>query len=362
MAGTRTTIEGGFATGMRAMRIHRLGPIEGDAAPLVAERIAVPKPSAGELLLRVHACGVCHTELDEIEGRTPPPTLPVTPGHQVVGRVIAEGPSCTAGLMGARVGVAWIHSACGRCRWCRNGLENLCPDFRACGRDAPGGYAEYMTVPEGFAHPIPDGIGDLEATPLLCAGAVGYRALSLCGLQDGELLGLTGFGASGHLVLQMAQHLYPNSPVHVFARSEKERRFADHLGASWTGDTTDEPPRGLDAIIDTTPAWLPVLAAMEALAPGGRLIINAIRKEAGDQEVLSNLDYDRHLWREKQLSTVANVTRRDVRHCLELAEQIPLKPRITPYALEQANQALLELKQGNIEGAKVLRLLDIPPA
>jgi propanol-preferring alcohol dehydrogenase len=342
---------------MRAMRIHLTGPMDGRAAPLSADRVETPRPGPGELLLRVHACGVCHTEIDEIEGRTPPPRLPMTPGHQVVGTVVAEGPECSLGLHRKRVGVAWIHSACGSCEWCLEGRENLCPGFRACGRDAPGGYAEYMTVPEAFAHRIPDRIGDLEATPLLCAGAVGYRALHLCQLQNGQLLGLTGFGASGHLVLQMARHLYPDSPIHVFARAGAEREFALSLGATWAGATTDQPPALLQAIIDTTPAWLPVLAGMEALAPGGRLVINAIRKEAGDRAELSELDYDRHLWREKTLTTVANVTRRDVAECLRLAAEIPLQPHVTPFALEEANRALAELKQGGIRGAKVLRIL-----
>jgi propanol-preferring alcohol dehydrogenase len=214
-----------------------------------------------------------------------------------------------------------------------------------------------MVVAEAFAHAIPGGIDDVEATPLLCAGAVGFRALTLCNLSNGQTLGLTGFGASGHLVLQMARHLFPDSPIFVFARSAAERVFAAQLGAAWTGDSADSPPSGVDAVIDTTPAWLPVLAALEALAPGGRLVINAIRKEAGDREVLSGLDYDRHLWREKSLSTVANVTRRDVAECLRLATQIPLRPHVTAYTLEDANRALLELKRGEIRGAKVLRLV-----
>ena len=341
---------------MRAMRIHRLGPLDGAELPLRADRIPLPGAGPGEVLVHVQACGVCHTEIDEIEGRTPPARLPMTPGHQVVGTVVEQGPDCRLGLLRQRVGVAWIHSACGHCAWCRQGRENLCPDFRACGRDAPGGYADYMVVSESFAHPIPDTIDSLEATPLLCAGAVGFRALRLCHLENGQALGLTGFGASGHLVLQMARHLYPDSSTYVFARSAEERDFAGQLGADWAGHTTDRPPRALDAIIDTTPAWLPVLAAMEALVPGGRLVINAIRKEAGDQGVLADLDYDRHLWREKTLQTVANVTRRDVSECLRLAAEIRLRPHVTPYALEQANEALLELKRGGIRGAKVLRL------
>jgi len=344
-------------TNMRAMRIHRLGAMNSAQPPLEQDLIPVPVPGDSELLIRVHACGVCHTEIDEIEGRTPPSSLPMTPGHQVVGSVVSQGPACTLGLINQRVGIAWIHSACGECQWCLGGMENLCPDFIACGRDAPGGYAEYMTIPESFAHIIPDQIGDLEATPLLCAGAVGYRALRLCQLENGQNLGLTGFGASGHLVLQMAQHLYPDSRFFVFARSETERAFATELGATWTGNTTDQPESSLDAIIDTTPAWLPVLAALEALAPGGRLVINAIRKESADQDILATLDYDKHLWREKSLSTVANVTRSDVRECLRLATEIPLRPHVTAYPLENANQALLEMKQGQIRGAKVLQIM-----
>ena len=340
----------------RAMRIHSTGPIDPGSEPLVLDRIATPRPGEGEVLIQVEACGVCHTELDEIEGRTPPAVLPMTPGHQVVGTVVEEGSNCRLGLQGRRVGVAWIHSACGDCRWCREGRENLCPDFSATGRDVPGGYADFMTVPEQFVHEIPGSIDSMQATPLLCAGAVGYRALALCKLENGQRLGLTGFGASGHLVLQLANYLYPDSPVSVFARSEKERSFALELGARWAGDTKDRPDELLDAIIDTTPAWMPVMAAMEALAPGGRLVINAIRKEAGDRELLAQLDYDRHLWREKSLSTVANVTRHDVRQCLRLAADIPLKPTVSPFALEDANTALVELKHGHVRGAKVLQI------
>ena len=342
---------------MRAMRIHRLGALEAAIPPLQEDRISIPVPGDSDLLVRVHACGVCHTEIDEIEGRTAPAYLPMTPGHQVVGSVVGQGPACTTDLMNRRVGIAWIHSACGDCQWCLDGRENLCPDFSACGRDTPGGYAEYMVVSESFAYAIPDQIGDLEATPLLCAGAVGYRALKLCQIENGQKLGLTGFGASGHLILQIAQHLYPDSCFFVFARSDKERAFAAELGAAWTGNTTDRPETGLDAIIDTTPAWRPVVAAMEALSPGGRLVINAIRKEPGDRDVLGTLDYDRHLWREKSLSTVANVTRNDVRECLSLATEIPLRPYVTAYPLEDANRALLELKQGHIQGAKVLQII-----
>ena len=221
----------GIPANMRAMRIHCLGPIDESSPPLQCDVIATPRPQNSEILIRVQACGVCHTELDEIEGRTAPPVLPMIPGHQVVGTAVEQGPDCRLGLQGKRVGVAWIHSACGACKWCTGGRENLCPEFIACGRDAPGGYAEFMVAHEEFVHEMPAGIGDCEATPLLCAGAVGYRALSLCELSNGQALGLTGFGASGHLVLQMSKSLYPDTDIYVFARSGKEREFAAELGA-----------------------------------------------------------------------------------------------------------------------------------
>lgn len=341
---------------MKAVRIHRLGPLASGAGSLQLDRIDTPTPGPGEVLIRVQYCGVCHTELDEIEGRTPPATLPMVPGHQAVGTVVAEGSACSLGLNGASVGVAWIHSACGHCDYCRRGLENLCPDFRACGRDRSGGYAEYMTAPEHFVHVLPDGLPRSKAAPLLCAGAVGYRALRLTELENGHPLGLTGFGASAQLVLKMAHRLYPDSPVFVFARNAAERAIALELGAVWSGDTRAVPPRPLRAIIDTTPAWLPVLAALEALEPAGRLVINAIRKENGDRTLLAGLDYARHLWLEKSVTSAANVTRADVRDALQLAALIRLEPRVIEYPLEQAVDALMAIKSGGIEAAGVLRI------
>jgi propanol-preferring alcohol dehydrogenase len=341
---------------MKAMILNRLGPVDEKATPLEPATLPDPEPGPGEILVRVSASGVCHTELDEIEGRTPPPTLPIVPGHQVVGRVEALGEGASRFRPGDRVGVAWIYSACGACDFCRAGDENLCPEFRATGRDAHGGYAEYMTVPEAFAYPIPDALSDLEAAPLLCAGAIGYRSLRLTGLADGGALGLTGFGASGHLVLKMVRHRYPNARVYVFARSEREREFARDLGAVWAGDTTDESPEKLRAIIDTTPVWKPVVEALANLAPGGRLVINAIRKEDVDKEYLLRLDYPTHLWMEKEIKSVANVARRDVAETLELAAEMRLVPEVQEYPLEDANQALRELKMKKIRGAKVLRI------
>ncbi len=355
---------------MKAMLITRTGRLED--TPLELRDVPMPVPAAGEILIKVSACGVCHTELDEIEGRTLPPKLPVIPGHQVVGTVVSvdavkTGDSPSERLRrtrrgtvpvfpGDRVGVAWIHSACGKCDYCRSGQENLCPDFKATGRDANGGYAEYMTVPAAFAHPIPSAFSDVEAAPLLCAGAVGYRSLRLTNIKDGQSLGLTGFGASGHLVLKTARYLHPNTRVHVFARSKEEQGFARELGATWAGDTDDKAPELLDAIIDTTPVWKPVVAALGNLKPGGRLVINAIRKEETDKQALLGLDYANHLWMEKEIKSVANVTRKDVSEFLALAARIPIKPEVQEYPLEDANQALLELKERRIRGAKVLRL------
>ncbi|MDA8141284.1 MAG: zinc-dependent alcohol dehydrogenase family protein [Desulfobacteraceae bacterium] len=339
---------------MKAMVLDRIVDLETEPRPLSYRDVPEPVIASREVLIQITACGVCHTELDEIEGRTPPPRLPVILGHQAVGSIAAVGPEARQLKVGQRVGVAWIFSACGRCDLCRQGLENLCARFQATGRDAHGGYAQYMKVDEEFAHLLPEALEDIQAAPLLCAGAIGYRSLRLTGIQNGQRLGLTGFGASAHLVLKLAQHQYPESPVYVFARSPQEQSFAMELGAAWAGDIEVQPPELLHAIIDTTPAWRPIVAALDALAPGGRLVINAIRKESRDQEVLLKLDYARHLWQEKEIKSVANVSRRDVREFLELAAHIPILPEVQTYPLTAANEALVELKQRKIRGAKVL--------
>lgn len=315
-----------------------------------------PTPARGQILVRVSACGVCHTELDEIEGRTPPSAFPFILGHQVVGEVVDRGLSATKFTRGERVGIGWIGSACGHCARCREGLENLCPDFKATGRDLPGGYAQYVAVSENFAFSIPEIFSDAKAAPLLCAGAIGWRSLRLAGLIDGQPLGLTGFGASAHLVLQLSRHLYPRSEIFVFARSPRERHFALDLGARWAGDTGEKSPQKLSAIIDTTPAWKPVVEAMENLAPGGRLVVNAIRKEETDKEQLLRIDYPLHLWQEKEIKSVANVARRDIAEFLEFASRIPILPDVEEYPFAEANRALSELKAGQIRGAKVLRM------
>lgn len=341
---------------MKAMLIHKIVSVPQEREPLILADLPEPKPGPGEVLIKVSACGVCHTELDEIEGRTPPPRLPVVPGHQVVGRVVELGSGTAQLQIGDRVGVAWIYSADGTCDYCRRGEENLCPNFRATGRDANGGYAEYMVVRADFAYSIPAAIPDVEAAPLLCAGAVGYRALRLANIEDGQSLGLAGFGASNHLVLKAARGRYPHSSIYVFSRSEGERRFAEELGAVWAGDFGEQPPVLLDAIIDTTPVWKPIVTSLKALAPGGRLVINAIRKEEVDQDALLGLDYPTHLWMEKEIKSVANVTRRDVSEFLALAADIGLRPEVETYPLEDANRALVELKERRIRGAKVITL------
>jgi len=332
------------------MLLKKCAELASNPAPLVLEDIPAPKPGVAELLVEVSVCGVCHTELDEIEGRTAPRQLPIVPGHEVVGRVVERGANCRRFEIGDRVGVGWIHSSDG------SEEENLSPAFVATGRDVNGGYAEYMTVPEAYACPVPDAFSDEQAAPLMCAGAIGYRALKLTGLRDGERLGLTGFGGSGHIVLQLSKHLYPASPVYVFARSPAEREFALELGADWAGDTHDEPPNLLHAIIDTTPAWAPVVAGLEALRAGGRLVINAIRKQPGDRDVMATLSYEDHLWLEKELKSVANITHRDISEFLPIAAAIPIVVATEAMPLEDANKALAALEAGHIRGAKVLTI------
>jgi alcohol dehydrogenase, propanol-preferring len=339
---------------MKAMLLERVTNLNQNKEPLRFREISDPVPGEKEILIKVSTCGVCHTELDEIEGRTPPPVFPVVPGHQVVGQVIQCGENVTSLKTGDRIGVGWIFSSCGKCSHCLSGNDNLCAEFRATGRDENGGYAELMKVPENSAFLIPASFSDTEAAPLLCAGAIGYRSLHLTGIHNGQILGLTGFGASAHLVMKMVRHQYPDSKVFVFARSAHERAFALELGAVWAGDFTETAPEQTNTIIDTTPVWRPVVEAMKNLAPGGRLVINAIRKEDTDKDSLLEIDYPRHLWMEKEIKSVANVSRRDISEFLQLAAEMQIRPEVQEYALEEANIALLELKERKIRGAKVL--------
>ena len=335
---------------MKAMQLVYVAPLTEHHAPLIFTDVPIPEPEPEEVLIKVSACGVCHTELDEIEGRLQPAILPVIPGHQVVGRVHAVGAEVDRFELGNRVGVGWIyHSDASQ-------EENLSPDFRGTGCDADGGYAEYMCINQAYAVPIPDEFDDLHAAPLLCAGAIGYRALKLTHLVNGEPLGLMGFGGSGHIVMQLARYQYPDSPIFVFARGRETRDFAIACGADWAGATTDLAPSGCRAVIDTTPAWRPVIAALENLKPGGRLIINAIRKEPDDQDALLHLSYHRHLWMEREIKSVANITHRDIAEFLPLAARAGIRPKIEVYSLDDANDALIALKFRPTRGAKVLDL------
>ena len=332
---------------MRAQVLRGISPIED--RPLRLADLPVPSPGAKEILVEVSACGVCHTELDEIEGRLQP-KLPVIPGHEIVGRVEGLGPGATRFGIGDRVGIAWIHSACGKCRFCREGTENLCPSFEGTGCDADGGYAEYTTVSEEFAYLIPGRFTDSEAAPLLCAGAIGLRDLRLSGIRPGQTLGLFGFGASAHIVIQVARHW--GCQVYVFTRSEVHRRLARELGAAWTGRPGDDPPSRLDCAIDFTPVGETVPSALRVLEKGGRLVMAVIRK----RDLVPPLDYARLLWHEKELKSVANITRKDAEDFLALAAEIPIVPEVQEFKLEEANEALLLLKQGRIRGAAVLRM------
>ena len=338
---------------MKAWVIDGVSDLSAESRPLKQAGLPDPRPEEGQMLIKVLACGVCHTEIDEIEGRTPPASYPVVPGHQAVG-LVEETRGNGSIRVGDRVGVAWIWSCCGSCEYCISGRENLCKNFLATGRDVNGGYAGYMVVPERFAYPIPEIFSDVGAAPLLCAGAIGYRSVALCDMADGQLVGLTGFGASAHLVLKLVKYRYPGSEIFVFARSPAEQEFALELGTSWAGDTSDRPPELLDCIIDTTPVWKPVVNALDCLKPGGRLVINAIRKESTDQEYLYNIDYTRHLWMEKEIKSVANVTANDVREFLRIAAEMPFIPEVEIYPFDEANSAIMDIKQRKIRGAKVL--------
>jgi len=336
---------------MKAQVLKRIAKVE--EKPLELMDLPIPEPKEGEILVKVSACGVCHTELDEIEGRRKP-KLPVILGHEVVGRVEKFGPYTKRFKEGDRIGVAWIYSACGNCYFCKKGNENLCDKFKGTGCDADGGYAEYMVVPEDFAYPIPEGFTDLEAAPLLCAGAIGWRALKLTGLEDGETIGLYGFGASAHLVIQIIKYKYPNSKVFVFTkrRGDQPSQLAIEKGADWVGQTGDIPPEKLNKAIDTTPVGFPVKEALKVLEKGGRLVMNLIRKETPIPE----LDYTEHLWHEKEIKSVANITRKDVEEFLLLAAEIPIRPEVKEFKLEEANEALISLKHGKYKGAGVLKI------
>lgn len=334
---------------MKAMLLKEICPVE--KKPLQRVDLPTPAPGPKEILVKVSACGICHTELDEIEGRLAP-NLPIILGHEIIGRIETLGSEVIKFAQGDRVGIAWIHSACGKCEFCRNGNENLCKEFKGTGYHVHGGYAEYTVAPEDFAYPIPQRFSDSEAAPLLCAGAIGYRDLRLSGIKRGQTLGLFGFGASAHIVIQMATYL--GCEVFVFTRSEDHRNLSKKLGASWAGATEDEAPEKLHCAIDFTPVGETVPHALRALEKGGRLVVAVIRK----RNSIPPMDYAQLLWDEKEIKSVANITRKDAQEFLSLAAEIPIIPAVQEFRMEEANQALILLKQGKIQGAGVLKMPD----
>ena len=332
---------------MKAQILKEISAIEN--RPLELIDLPVPQPKSRGILVKISACGVCHTELDEIEGRLKP-KLPVVLGHEIVGKVEGLGSEVTKFRIGDRVGIAWIHSSCGKCHWCREGNENLCPEFQGTGCHANGGYAQYTVVSEDFAYLIPDRFTDSQAAPLLCAGAIGFRDLRLSGIKPGQTLGLFGFGASAHIVIQIAK--YWGCEVFVFSRSEEHLSLAKKLGAAWAGKTEDNPPQKVNCAIDFTPVGETVPSALRVLDKGGRLVIAVIRKRSP----IPPLDYAQLLWDEKEIKSVANITRKDAQDFLPLAAEIPIIPEVQEFKLEEANEVLVLLKQGKIQGAAVLRV------
>ena len=329
---------------MRAMQLNSTAPIA--AAPLHAADLPIPEPGPGQIRVKLHVCGVCHTDLHTVEGDLDLPKLPVVPGHQWVGTVDAVGEHVTRHQMGDRVGVAWLWSTCGACEYCQMGLENLCPNAQFTGLHVDGGYAEYGIVGEDFAYALPEAFSDAEAAPLLCAGIVGYRALRLSGVQPGQKLGLYGFGASAHLVIQVARHWA--CEVHVFTRSEAHRRLVQELGAVWVGGAEDEHPANLDGSVVFDPAGWIARVALTHLRPGGTVAINAIHMSP-----IPEIAYDL-IYHERSLRTVANLTRQDAEAFLQLAGEIPVRSEYEIFPLAQANEALLRVKQSTLNGAAVL--------
>jgi len=317
--------------------------------PLVLEEAPVPEPGPDEVRLRVKVCGVCRTDLHIIEGDLPPAKRPVIPGHEVVGVVDRVGSRVRAAKEGDRVGIAWLRQTCGRCEFCLDLRENLCPQARFTGYHADGGYAEYAVVPEAFAYPIPSLFTDEEAAPLLCAGIIGYRALKLCGVKPGQRLGLYGFGASAHITIQVARHW--GCPVYVCSLREEHRLLARELGATWVGGAAEPPPERLHGAILFAPAGELVPPALRALQRGGTLAIAGIHLSS-----IPAIDYDRDLFGERTIRSVTANTKQDGLDLLREAAAIPIRPHTRPFALDDANVALQALKAGAIKGAGVLRV------
>ena len=335
---------------MKAMILNKQSLAE--QKPLELTDLPRPVPEDNQILVKVSVCGACHTDLDEVEGRLKPAKFPIVPGHQVVGKVTDKGKTATKFKIGERVGITWLYSACGQCNFCRTGNENLCSRAKWTGKDADGGYAEYMVIPEEFAYRLPERFSDSQAAPLLCAGVIGYRALRLAEITDGQIIGLFGFGASAHIVIQIIKYKFPNSPVFVFTKTAEHAKLAESLGAAWTGRSSDKPPAKLNKAMDFTPVGECVRDALAVLERGGRLVINAIRKETP----VPALDYAEYLWLEKEIKSVANVTRADAEQFLPLAAQIPITPTVEEFPLDQANEVLIKIKHSKLRAAAALRV------
>jgi len=331
---------------MRAMQLQSPRPI--DDSPLHLTDIPDPTPGNGQIRVRVHCCALCHTDLHTLEGDLPLPKLPLIPGHQIVGVVDALGPGVQTFKPGDRVGIPWLHSTDQTCQYCRTNLENLCDHAEFTGYHVDGGYAEYAMAAEQYVYPIPEIFSDDQAAPLLCAGIIGYRSFRISGARKGDRLGLYGFGASAHLVLQFARYL--GCEVYVFTRAPIHRELAMQLGAVWAGAAEDVPPAPLDASIIFAPAGTLIPLALRALRKAGTLTLAGITMSS-----IPQMDYSL-LYHERAIRSVANSTRQDARDFLQLAAQVPLQSEIEIFPLEQANQALQKLKKSEIKGAGVLRI------
>lgn len=334
---------------MKAMVTSGTHPIERE--PLTLQELPDPAPGRGEVRLRAAACGLCHTDLHVIEGELPPQKRPLIPGHQIVGTVDRVGEGATRFREGDRIGVAWLHSTCGRCSFCEGGTENLCRQAQFTGYHVDGGYAQYAIVPSAFAYPLPADFSDMEVAPLLCAGIIGYRALRLSEIEEGQRLGLFGFGASAHIALQVALHW--GCEVYVFSRSEEHRDLARDLGAAWTGSAEEASPAPLHGAVLFAPSGALVPQALQMLERGGTLALAGIYLTP-----IPSLDYTRHLYYEKTVRSVTNSTRQDGENLLRLAAAIPLRPQVQAFPLAEANRALRLLKEGKIQGAGVLQIID----
>ncbi|MDE2059354.1 MAG: zinc-dependent alcohol dehydrogenase family protein [candidate division NC10 bacterium] len=332
---------------MRALCLNSAHPIEDH--PLELVELPAPIAGPGELRLRVQACGLCRTDLHIIEGDLPLPTLPIVPGHQIVGVVDQVGKGVTRFRAGDRLGVPWLYTTCGQCAFCRRNQENLCDTARFTGYHVNGGYAEFVVAQETFAYPLPTGISADHVAPLLCAGVIGFRALRLSEIRPGERLGLYGFGGSAHIAIQVAVHW--GCEVYVFTRSEAHRALARQLGADWAGRAEDDPPRLLDSAVIFAPVGRLIPQALRVLRKGGTISLAGITMSP-----IPELDYAL-LYQERTVRSVANSTRQDVRDLLHLAVEIPIRTEVDTFPLEQANQALQLLKQSRFGGAGVLTLL-----